>query len=145
MKKENIIRIIFLISFILALPSIINLFTGNFIPSKVFKKISVQNIIKTVVLSKYPEWKPIENDLDNLIPNSSSNVSIESVYGEIRKTLEIHITIVTDNALTDEQIKNAKAVICEDLVKSTNTYDIIELSAYNFKSYSFKERFNCSP
>ena len=143
MKREKIIRIIFPISFILALPSIINLFTGNFIPSKVFKKVSIQNIIKTVILSKYPEWKPIENDLDSLIPNSSSNVSVESVYGETRKTLEIHITTVTDQALTVDQINNEKVVICDNLIKSTNKYDIVELSAYNFKSYSFKERFKC--
>jgi hypothetical protein len=143
MSRKRLINITFIIFIILSLPTIINLLIGNFIPSRMFKKYSIQNAIKSVVLSNYPEWKAIEVSLDSEFPNTSSNVSIETNNGAYRNSLEMHVTIVTDNPLTEEQISNASEIICRDLADSNNEYDLIKFSAYDFKKYLYEESFRC--
>ncbi|MBM4401893.1 MAG: hypothetical protein FJ044_01460 [Candidatus Cloacimonetes bacterium] len=144
MKKNRIVLIIFLISLVISLPSIISIFRGNFTPSQIFQQNPFENIVKSLVLKGHPEWKPLEQGLENLIPNTSANVSVSTVYGATKKTQELHISLVTDNKLKTDQIDSVNKFVCNILNQHNAKYDLVVFTALDLKSYSIKEQIQCS-
>lgn len=144
MNKNKVKKFLSLVSFLLTVIFIVSIFGGNFVPSKLFASNPIQKVFKSVILSAYPEWKPIENDLNANLPNTVSNVSINHKYDVNSKDhLELHVSIVTNGVLTNNQLIKAKNIICNDLINTKNKYESIVLSAGDLKSYSHKEAFTC--
>lgn len=133
MTKNKVVFIIFIISLILAIPSILRVIKGDFKTSQFFSDNPFQTAIKSVVLRNYPEWKPIEERLEQLIPESAANVSVSTLYAERGKFTDLNISMTTDSKLSEGQVISVKTAICDVLGTSASRYSNIKISISDLK------------
>lgn len=146
MDKKKIVFIIFILSLFLALPSIVKFIKGDYQASQLFSHNPIETAVKTVVLRSYPEWKPLEQNLEKVVPQSSVNVSVSTLYAQQSKFLDLDISITTENKLSENQIKNITETVCNTLGNQSSKYSNIKVSVSDLKfnsSNTFSTNINC--
>ena len=146
MARKRIVFIIFFLSFIIALPSIIKFFKGDYQAAQIFSDNPFKTVVKTVVLRNYPEWKPIEENLESLLPQSSVNVSVSTLYSQQKWFTDLEISIVTDSKLSENQIETMKQNVCNVLGSNASKYSDIKISVSDLKfnnTNTFSTNVNC--
>lgn len=144
---KRIILAIFILSLLVAIPSIIILITDNFNFAELFKTNPIKDGIKDITFKKFPEWKPLEQRLEQTIPNSSVNVSITTIVAQPTNSYELEISIVTDKTLTETQSDQVKNTVCTILGKETKKYSKITYTIGDFKFNSTNtstEKIHCN-
>jgi hypothetical protein len=123
MAKNKVVFVIFVLSLVLAAPSILKILKGDFKASQLFSDNPFQNLIKSVVLRNYPESKVVEERLEQLIPESSVNVSISTLYAQGGKSTNLNISVISDTLGTKtSKYSNIKMSVSDLKFNSTNTF-----------------------
>jgi hypothetical protein len=133
MAKNKVVFVIFVLSLVLAAPSILKILKGDFKASQLFSDNPFQNLIKSVVLRNYPESKVVEERLEQLIPESSVNVSISTLYAQGGKSTNLNISVISDSKLSESQVESVKASVCDTLGTKTSKYSNIKMSVSDLK------------
>ena len=130
---RKIYWIVFVLSLIATAPSIIKFVRGDYQASQIFSRHPFRTTVKSIVLRNYPEWKPIEEGLEQIIPQSSANVSVSTLYAEQGKQVDLEISIITDNKLSENQIETVRETVCNILKSQASKYSHIKISISDLK------------